>query len=746
MKLSYYTSKVLMGVSISALLSGAALAQEITIADGDGSMEQHFETNDGQHFTLKNDYTNGNLTININNTDLPNSIAKEGYEDLATVNINLGSNDLTIKNISHGDISTYVTNYTINAKKTEAIDVIFQSTNGKSIVNGDFSIKGSSSPTEGVLDDIKSSAILIGDGHGLQGSLEVNGNFTADKSTLFTIGGNKSQNHIQVNGKANITNSNFSIGTTSFGDLALNNYVFMSASEGFNEDITSSNKASANISKNFENIVGMSNKDLGLDYEIVRGMDVKDFVDYKLSTKDNKLLISGGANENVLDNKKVLESDKKYLELIKTDLEDAKDDEGANKEKIDEAIAKIDEQIKQIQEMIDNAPSGTISNDDYVKNDSSVSTSNKDFVSKILDGLALGKDFNAIGSIKFDKAGEQVVNDIKDSAKSISNVNQASSGINSTINVSNDVSIGSRVAMLNNPYGNYATKLSQIRFAANDYRGNYVDNYNNSIWGNVIGGANIIDGDSGALYGATIGMDRKVNDDVIIGAYFTYANAKIKDNLLTQKSDNFQFGAYSNIYISPKVEVNVKAYAQISPTDQDIINRGFNTTNSADFNRKFFGLSANMGYVFDFSDNTLFIKPFAGANYYYAHTPSYKENGIAGKDVSSASNNSISLELGAELRKYMSEESYLFITPKIEQYVMNNGDDFVASLNGVALPSVKSDDKKKTYGQIIIGGNVDINEQFSLNAGVGAKQILAGKTNGKNETYVSGQVGFKYKF
>ncbi|MGQ2710617.1 autotransporter outer membrane beta-barrel domain-containing protein [Campylobacter coli] len=745
MKLSYHTSKVLMSVSISALLSSVALAQEITIADGDGSMEQHFETNDGQHFTLKNDYTNGNLTININNTDLPNSIAKEGYEDLATVNINLGSNELTIKNISHGDISTYVTNYTINAKKTEAIDVIFQSTNGKSIVNGDFSIKGSSSPTEGVLDDIKSSAILIGDGHGLQGSLEVNGNFTADQSTLFTIGGNKSQNHIQVNGKANITNSNFSIGTTSFGGLALNNYVFMSASEGFNEDITDSNKASANISKSFESIVGMSNKDLGLDYEVVRAMDVKDFVDYKLSTKDNKLLISGGANENVNNNKMILESDKKYLELIKTDLEDAKDDEGVNIEKIDEAIAKIDEQIKQIQDMISNA-GDKISDDDYIKNDSSVSASNKDFVSKILDGLKIGGDLNAIGSIKFDKVGEQVANDIKDSAKSISNVNQASSGINSTINVSNDVSIGSRVAMLNNPYGNYATKLSQIRFATNDYRGNYVDNYNNSIWGNVIGGANIIDGDSGALYGSTIGMDRKINDDAIIGAYFTYVNAEIKDNLLTQKSDNFQFGAYSNIYISPKVEVNVKAYAQISTTDQDITNRGFNTTNSADFNRKFLGLSANMGYVFDFSDNTLFVKPFAGANYYYAYTPSYKENGIAGKNVDSTSNNSLSLELGTEIRKYMSEESYLFITPKIEQYVMNNGDDFVASLNGVALPSVKSDDKKKTYGQIIIGGNIDISEQFSLNAGIGAKQILAGKTDGKNETYVSGQLGFKYKF
>ncbi|EAK0847768.1 autotransporter domain-containing protein [Campylobacter lari] len=742
MKLSYHTSKVLMGVSISALLSNAILAQEITIYDS--TMNQYFETSDSRNFNLKKDYTNSDLTLDLYYTDLANAIAKDEYKDLSRVNINMGSNNLTFKNTSEG--ASYVTNYTINAKKTEATDVIFQSLDGKSIVNGDFSIKGSSNLVEGVLDDVKSSAILIANGHGLQGSLEVNGNFTADKSTLFTIGGNKSQNHIQVNGKANITNSNFSIGTTSFGDLALNNYVFMSASEGFNEDITRSNKASANMSKSFENIVGMSSKDLGLNYEVVRAIDVKDFVNYELSTKDNKLLISGGANENVNNNKMILKSDKKYLELIKTDLEDAKDEEGVNIEKIDEAIAKIDEQIKQIQDMISNAGSGEISNDDYIKNDSSVSASNKDFVSKILDGLKIGGDFNAIGSIKFDKVGEQVANDIKDSAKSISNVNQASSGINSTINVSNDVSIGSRVAMLNNPYGNYATKLSQIRFAANDYRGNYVDNYKNSIWGNVIGGANIIDGDSGALYGATIGMDRKINDDVIIGAYFTYANAEIKDNLLTQKSDNFQFGAYSNIYISPKVEVNVKAYAQISPTDQDIVNRGFNTTNSADFNRKFFGLSANMGYVFDFSDNTLFIKPFAGANYYYAHTPNYKESGIAGKDVNSASNNSISLELGTEFRKYMSEESYLFITPKIEQYVMNNGDDYVASLNGVALPSVKSNDKKKTYGQIIIGGNVDINEQFSLNAGIGAKQILAGKTDGKNETYVSGQVGFKYKF
>ncbi len=98
-------------------------------------------------------------------TDLANAITNDEFKDFSRVNINLNSNNLTFKNASEG--ASYVTNYTINSKKTEAIDVIFQSLDGKSIVNGDFSIKGSSNPTEGVLDDTKSSAILITDGHGL---------------------------------------------------------------------------------------------------------------------------------------------------------------------------------------------------------------------------------------------------------------------------------------------------------------------------------------------------------------------------------------------------------------------------------------------------------------------------------------------------------------------------------------------------------------------------------------------------
>ncbi|EKP0623393.1 autotransporter outer membrane beta-barrel domain-containing protein, partial [Campylobacter jejuni] len=42
--------------------------------------------------------------------------------------------------------------------------------------------------------------------------------------------------------------------------------------------------------------------------------------------------------------------------------------------------------------------------------------------------------------------------------------------------------------------------------------------------------------------------------------------------------------------------------------------------------------------------------------------------------------------------------------------------------------------------------NVDFTNQLSMNLGFGAKQILAGKVDNKNETYLSGQVGLKYKF
>ncbi|MCI7047749.1 autotransporter domain-containing protein, partial [Helicobacter sp.] len=199
--------------------------------------------------------------------------------------------------------------------------------------------------------------------------------------------------------------------------------------------------------------------------------------------------------------------------------------------------------------------------------------------------------------------------DTRDAARSATNFTDASSSAMTAVNVSNDMAIGSRIARANNPF----QSLSKERFASiqSDAPYKYYETYNAAVWANAFGGANIIDGESGGVYGISVGADSNLTDNVLIGAYFTYANAELQDKLLKQDSDNFQLGIYSQIKIAPTWELNLKAYGQLGKTDQDVTSiAGINTS---DFDQKFFGLSANVGKVFDFS-NSWFVKPFAGVN------------------------------------------------------------------------------------------------------------------------------------
>lgn len=541
----------------------------------------------------------------------------------------------------------------------------------------------------------------------------------------------------------------------------------MVQAKDFNEDILKAkNNAGALLVKFLNDYVStdLHGKDeletgavIDISDEDKYGDGIKGLVDYKLSVQScggNKcLVVNGGATAAAKDKLVQLQVDIDTIDkLLKNDF-DSDEAEVEEWAKVKEALEKQKTELEQLKkEAQENG--GKIDDEKYV-----------DLVNKSLNLnlsandkasiLVLRSITEQLGSIGADLASRegvklalQIKKDTDNTGKSVSNLNSASSAVNITMNISNDVSIGSRVAMLNNPFGTYASKMNGLKFAAldSDMRPSYVNEYTNSVWANAFGGANIIDGDSGAMYGATVGVDKQANDNVLWGAYFTYANAKIKDNNLEQKSDNFQLGMYSTINIAPQWELNLKAYAQVSPTKQD--NVQIDGAYNSDYTSKFLGLSANAGRVFDLSDNTLFIKPFAGVNYYFSYTPSHTENGAIAKDIDSMKNNSVSVEVGAEFRKYMNENSYIFVTPKIEQFVINNGDDYTANLaiNNAFFTSVEANNKKKTYGQIIVGGNVDFTNQLSMNLGFGAKQILAGKVDNKNETYLSGQVGLKYKF
>lgn len=355
--------------------------------------------------------------------------------------------------------------------------------------------------------------------------------------------------------------------------------------------------------------------------------------------------------------------------------------------------------------------------------------------------------------------GNGVVKDIKDAATASSNLSSATASVINNINLSNDVSVMGRVAAAGNPY--QKARGSMVYYAENedyaDYESAsdviralplyYANNlYANGIWANVIGGANIIDGETGGVFGATVGFDNQL-ENALVGFYLSFVDADLNDKLVEQSSQNIQFGTYVS-FNRRTVEVNLKAYGQISPTDLSV-KRSAGGDAKGDFVRTYAGASANVGYVAAFNENTTFLKPFVGANYYYAHTPAYDESGgaVSALSVSALNNNALSLELGLDLRKYLGENSYFYITPSIEQYVLNNGGDYTAGFIGSdAVFTVLGDDAKKTYGKAIIGGNINVTEQFNINLGFGVKQIFGGQVDNKNETYLTGNLGVRYKF
>ncbi|EAH6676978.1 autotransporter outer membrane beta-barrel domain-containing protein [Campylobacter coli] len=752
------SSKILLSLGVATLLYSSAFAQEINLTQS-SDVENYFEEN-GKDINLKNPdkYKGQDLSIKMGVWDLPN----DDYDSADyRLNIDIGKNNTLSFTHNNGQNPVYVTNLNATAKEVKTTDIVLQAF-APSVINGNLTMTSSGAETI-TEDEKKGSGIILYngavEGKSANGSLTINGNFTADK-TLFAAYGN----FVKVNGTANLTNSNFGLMKRSYTDLEANNVVIVQAKD-FNENILKANNNAGALLLKFAGdyiSTDVQGKDpleaatiIDISDEDKYGDGEKGLVDYKLSVQNcggNKCLVINGGATAAAKNKLVqLQVDIDAIDkLLKNEFDSSQGEEW------EQAKETLKKQQAELQTMLEEAKKngGKIDDEKYidlVNKNLNLNLSANDKAS-ILALRSITEQLGSIGADLASREGVKLALDIKkdtdNTGKSVSNLNSASSAVNTTMNISNDVSIGSRVAMLNNPFGTYASKMNGLKFAAldSDMRPSYVNEYTNSVWANAFGGANIIDGDSGAMYGATVGVDKQANDDVLWGAYFTYANAKIKDNNLEQKSDNFQLGMYSTINVAPQWELNLKAYAQVSPTKQD--NVQIDGAYNSDYTSKFLGLSANAGRVFDFSDNTLFIKPFAGVNYYFSYTPSHTENGAIAKDIDSMKNNSVSVEVGAEFRKYMNENSYIFVTPKIEQFVINSGDDYTANLavNNAFFTSVEANNKKKTYGQIIVGGNVDFTNQLSMNLGFGAKQILAGKVDNKNETYLSGQVGLKYKF
>lgn len=431
--------------------------------------------------------------------------------------------------------------------------------------------------------------------------------------------------------------------------------------------------------------------------------------------------------QKVYDNaKKKLDSDKKILDELKNRLAE---------------YDRLIEEVKNKTADLDKKITG------FTDGGSGVQMGQKGQIFASLAESNVGGKVSATAGYIF--SNDKAIDDIEKAGRSNAGNSALNSPVNA-INMSNEMAISNRLAKFSNPYSTIKlASLAWEKFAAgegiaSDSTFSYgARAYENNIWANVIGGANIIDSNSGSLYGVSVGYDRLIGEETILGAYLTYANSETKTSTIEQKSDNLQFGLYLRMLYNNS-EFDFKTYAQFGWTDQNRLIA--QTINSSDFTRKFLGASGSYGYVFDIG-NDLYIKPLAGLNIYYSLTPNYNENGPYAQHVRSQSNFDASIEAGTEFRKYLSKESYIYATPKIEQYIITSGDHYTARFLGSPTSfTINGSDKKKTYGSLIVGGDVNIKNAWAFTFSAGVKHLLSGKVNNESETYLSGNIGLKYQF
>ena len=372
----------------------------------------------------------------------------------------------------------------------------------------------------------------------------------------------------------------------------------------------------------------------------------------------------------------------------------------------------------------------------------------------VKSGATSSQTRNAIMLDIMETGGAGIVKDIKDGASSVANMSSSTSSVMNTMNLSNDMAISGRIAQANNPYGNLAQGFAGYEYAAvqGDMPLYYANNgYKNGFWANAIGGLNKVEGESGILMGLSAGFDRQL-ENTLVGFYLSYAIANLNDKVVEQSADNIQVGLYTS-FNQRDIEVNVKAYGQLAVTETTAV-RGSEGEATAKFNRLYGGISANIGSIFAFNNNSTFVKPYIGENYYYAHTPAYEEtrDSTTALSVKSANNHALSFDVGVDVRQYWNENSFVYITPSVERYVVNSGGDYTAGFLGSDTTfTIEGKSKTKTYGQVLLGGNIALGDKLNINVGLGAKKIFMGKFERDNgdeidELYLSGNLGVKYRF
>ncbi|WP_147288588.1 autotransporter outer membrane beta-barrel domain-containing protein [Helicobacter brantae] len=264
----------------------------------------------------------------------------------------------------------------------------------------------------------------------------------------------------------------------------------------------------------------------------------------------------------------------------------------------------------------------------------------------------------------------------------------------------------------------------------------------NSLWANAFGGANLLGSNIGASYGFNLGYDKALGN-TLLGVYLSYAYDTLSPlSTLSLNSHNLKLGVYSRIEKESN-EIDLELNSLLSIISEESDTQALSSKSSANFLSSLSELKATYGYAF--LEGEFRVKPLLGISLSLSYTPSFRESGDIQKDFGSQTNFSTALEVGVEFRKTFANQGFLYSLLSIEQDLFHSQKSLEIDSQSLSLsPSLK------TYAQILLGGEVAISKDWSIDLNLGVKQGILGERDNQdkqiNETYVSGSVGVGYRF
>lgn len=661
----------------------------------------------------------------------------------------------------------YIDNFEISGGSLSAKDVSFRALSGQSVINASkFTLQSSSNTAD--LNNLnlsdKNAQILIRQG----ASVLVNGDLEFKDSSVIHIenDGSSSHSNFVINGNIGTggiytSSALFVMVATNYKALEFDRFVALTVNGTIDGSVDGGSQTTALLKQDYKEILSNSNINLGA-FE-AREQNLNNFVTYDVwaerpanGTGSSYGVMSGKLNDNARDIDAVLNAKNTYLRSLYTQLEESRSatDNAALKGNLGAAMQDIERQQAAITAYTNASTQAEKDaalkayNALFIKDEQILELSTNLIDKNIANsGLKNYVIFEMLNSPSHKAATASAINN---SAKSIANSNSAISSQQQIINLANEAAINARMVYLKNPYKSDEEKMGNMAYdeAGRTYA-TFINNTDNGLWANFFGGKNILNSSSASVLGGSLGLDKRISDDSLLGLYLTYADVNLNDSIINEEGKSYQLGLYYNKNFANNMELDLKANFGFNPAKQNYMLGSYDTSSS--FTRNYYTISASVGKVVDLADNGgTSIKHFIGVNYYNTYTPAYNTNSDFSLEHKSYAASAISFDLGIGLKQYFNENSFFFIGPKIEHFASNDASFYnvvLAGSNNVITIDTKEVTKNRTYAQILAGGKVDLNNDgLALNLSLAAKSLISKKVYDNADSFISGQVGVRWEF